>query len=195
MSAGAELAQPITDPTRLLGPAPDLQEPFHGTRGLVPGPMGCWAVKKDGQPCRAAVIRGRDFCSAHSGLGISENPKAFSPSGIAASAEKRRKRAELRLVLGITRPSSARSTLRALVGLNAERLAGRAVDAALDPSLSPRERVDLSLRLIEAAEPKQQITASIEGSIDPSTASFSELLSFAEGRGWAVPDGQSSTED
>jgi hypothetical protein len=140
-------------------------------------------VKKDGQPCRAAVTRATDFCSAHSGLGITADPAAFAPAGIRASAESRRRRAELRLVIGRTRPGSPRAALKALANVNAERLAGRAVSAALDPLVRPDTAAKLALEIIEATDPKDQNTLTVSGSFDPSTASLSELMSFAHSHG------------
>jgi len=171
------------EPTAELALPASPSQPFHGSRGDAPGPLGCWAVKRDGQPCRAAAAKGGDFCSAHSGLGISADPAAHSPAGIRASAESRRRRAELRLVIGRTRPSSPRSVLKALANVNAERLAGRAVSAALDPEVRPDTAAKLALEIIEATDPKDQATLTVSGSIDPSTATLSELMSFAEAHG------------
>jgi hypothetical protein len=176
--SGTELALPAV-----------LAQPFHGTRGTTPGPLGCWAVKRDGQPCRAAQIKGSDFCSAHSGLGIASDPSGHSPRGVKASAESRRRRAELRLVIGRTRPSSPRSALKALANVNAERLAGRAVSAALDPEVRPDTAAKLALEIIEATDPKDQATLTVSGSIDPSTATLSELMSFAEAHGISLSEG------
>ena len=172
----------VREPTDSAALPASPQEPFHGTRGDAPGPGGCWAVKKDGQPCRAAVLtaEGADFCSAHSGLGIASDPSAHWPRGVKASAESRRRKAELRLVLRSTRLASPRSALKALANVNAERLAGRAITAALDPDTEPLKAADLALRIINEADPRDQAVLSVEGSIDPSTASLSQLLSFAE---------------
>lgn len=176
------------EPSTELALAPSPGQPFHGTRGDAPGPLGCWAVKRDGQPCRAATVRGQDYCSAHSGLGIARDPAHYAPAGIAASAASRRNKAELRLVLGITRPGSPRSALKAAAGLNAVRLAGRAVSAALDPEVRPEVAAKLALDIIEATDPKDQNTVSVSGSIDPSTATLSELMSFAEAHGIGLGD-------
>lgn len=173
-----------TEPGTELALSAVPQEPFHGTRGTTPGPGGCWALTSTRhQPCRAAAIRGRDYCSAHSGLGVARNPAEFSPRGIAASAQSRRAKAELRLALGVTRPGSARSALRAVATQNAVRLAGRAVSAALDPQAEPLKAADLALRIIDQADPQGQNSISVSGSFDPSTASWSQLLSFAESQG------------
>jgi len=171
------------EPTVELARAPSPGQPFHGSRGDAPGPGGCWAVKADGQPCRAAAIREQEFCSAHSGLGIAGNPLEFQPRAVAASAQSRRAKAELRLALWITRPNSPRSALRAAASLNAVRLAGRAIGAALDPHTEPLKAADLALRIIDQADPQGQDSITVSGSIDPSTASLSELLSFAEAHG------------
>lgn len=137
-------------------------------------------MKKDGQPCRAARLHSTDFCSAHSGLGIASDPKAYMSKGHAASAASRRAKAELRLALGITRPGSPRSALKVLASQNAMRLAGRAVGAALDPEVRPEVAAKLALEIIEKADPQGQDTLTVSGSFDPSTASLSQLLSFAE---------------
>ena len=184
---GAEGAQPaklaVEEPTDSAALVPAPGQPFHGSRGARPGPGGCWAVKRDGQPCRAAVIKERDFCSAHSGLGIAGNPLEFQPRAVAASAQSRRAKAELRLALGITRPNSPRSALKALAGQNALRLAGRAVSAALDPEVRPEVAAKLALDIIEQADPKDQNVLSVSGSLDPSTASLDELVLLCEQQG------------
>jgi len=184
---GAEGAQPaklaVEEPTDSAALVPAPGQPFHGSRGATPGPGGCWAVKRDGQPCRAAAIREADFCSAHSGLGIAGNPLEFQPRAVAASAQSRRAKAELRLALGITRPNSPRSALKALANQNALRLAGRAVSAALDPEVRPEVAAKLALDIIEQADPKDQNVLSVSGSIDPSTASLDELVLLCEQQG------------
>ena len=182
-----------TEPTAELALPASPGQPFHGTRGDAPGPLGCWAIKRDGQPCRAAKVGGSDFCSAHSGLGIAKDPAAFAPAGIRASAESRRRRAELRLVIGRTRPDSPRSALKALANVNAARLAGRAVSAALDPEVRPDTAAKLALEIIEATDPKDQSTLTVHGSIDPSTASLAELVAFCEGQGISLDRSQNGS--
>jgi hypothetical protein len=68
------------------------------------------------------------------------------------------------------------------------RLAGRAVSAALDPEVAPATAAKLALDIIEATDPKDQNTVSVSGSIDPSTATLSELMSFAEAHGIGLGD-------
>jgi len=67
--------------------------------------------------------------------------------------------------------------------MNATRLAGRAVNAALDPEQEPLKAADLALRLIDAADPKDHLAVSVSGSIDPSTASLDELVLLCEQQG------------
>jgi len=70
-----------------------------------------------------------------------------------------------------------------LANLNAERLAGRAVSAALDPQTEPLKAADLALRIISEADPKQEAALSMSTDIDPSTASLSELMLLCEQQG------------
>lgn len=160
-----------------------LAQPFHGSRGTAPGPRGCWAINKAGFPCSAPVRSDGEFCNAHSGIGVASDPKGHSQAGSRAAAESRRRRADLRLIIGSTRMDTPRGALRAQVLLSAERLAGRAVGAALDPALHPRDAVNSVLALVDAVDPRTTATAVVTGEIDPSTASLSQLLSFAEAHG------------
>jgi hypothetical protein len=57
------------------------------------------------------------------------------------------------------------------------------VSAALDPQTEPLKAADLALRIIDQADPQGQDSITVSGSIDPSTATLSELLSFAEAHG------------
>jgi hypothetical protein len=113
--------------------------------------------------------------------------------GHAASAESRRAKAELRLALGITRPGSPRSALKVLASQNAVRLAGRAVSAALDPEVRPEVAAKLALEIIETTDPKDQSTLTIEGSFDPSTATLSQLISFADAQGISLDHGSNGS--
>jgi hypothetical protein len=67
--------------------------------------------------------------------------------------------------------------------VNAERLAGTTISAALDPSLAPEKRARLALEIIEAADPKVSTVATLTGELDPSSASLSDLLRYAEAQG------------
>lgn len=163
--------------------AVEMPQPKWGTRGESPGIRGCWAVKKDGQPCGAAVRNDSDFCNAHSGHGLAANPAQHSLVGRRRSAEVRRDRAELRLILGSTRLDSPRMALRAEATRAAERLARTTVAAALDPALSPAATVRACLDVIEAAEPKVSATAVISGEFDPASASLGQLMALATQQG------------
>ena len=83
--------------------------------------------------------------------------------------------------------------LKALANVNAERLAGRAVSAALDPEVRPDTAAKLALEIIEATDPKDQATLTVSGSIDPSTATLSELMSFAEAHGISLASGENGS--
>jgi len=163
------------------------QQPFHGTRGAAPGPRGCWAVKKDGTPCASPKRGDSDFCTAHSGIGVAADPKGHAAKGLRASIDSRRNRAELRLLIGNTRLDSPRSALRAAAFLQRERLARRAVNAALDPELRSDQAVSTILSLVEAVDPRVEATLSTEV-LTPdgvSGMSYRELLSLAESQGIA----------
>jgi len=75
--------------------------PAHGVRAESPGPRGCWALNKRGEPCGAARRADGDYCNAHSGIGIADGNPEWAVKGRAASAESRARRAALRLELGI----------------------------------------------------------------------------------------------
>jgi len=160
--------------------------PRHGTRGLAPGPRGCWAVKANGEACGASKMRQADYCSAHMGLGVSQDPAAWSGIGGAANAERLARRAELRLALGVTRIGNPRQALRAATAQRAGELAWRAVDAALDPKVEATKAADLALRLFDAVDPLSTLTvsAALPDSVDALQGmSFSGLQSLALAQG------------
>lgn len=179
MSHGDALQTERREPRALLT-AP---QPFTGTRGDSPGPRGCWAVKKSGDPCGAARRSDGDFCNAHSGVGLVADPAKWSKVGVVKSAEVRRRRADMRLVLGRTSLNSPRGVLKAAVVVEAERLAGIALDAAFDPNQDSLKRGQHALTLIDAVDPQVRVSASVTTEIDPSTASLSELITFAQTHG------------
>jgi hypothetical protein len=156
------------------------QQPRWGTRADSPGPRGCWALTKAGRACASIRRADSDFCNAHSGRGVAADPAAHSRIGVARSAEVRRTRADLRLVIGSQRLDTPRAALRAAAILNAERLAGTTIAAALDPDLATERRARLALDIIEAVDPKQTSVMTVSGEIDPQNASLGELLRFAE---------------
>jgi len=160
--------------------------PHHGTRGLAPGPRGCWAVKANGEACGASKMRQADYCSAHMGLGVSQDPAAWSGIGGAAASRKAAQRAELRLALGVSRRSSPRQALKAATAQRAGELAWRAVDAALDPKVEATKAADLALRLFDAVDPLSTLTvsAALPDSVDALQGmSFSGLQSLALAQG------------
>lgn len=162
------------------------QPPHYGTRGSAPGRRGCWAETKAGNPCAAPRRGDSEYCNAHSGIGVAENPSGFSPEAVRKSAEVRRRRAELRLVLGSTRLDTPRGVLRAQALLNAERVAGRVIGAVLDESTPPATAAKLGLDLIEAVDPRQSAEVTMTGNLNGEAIEgmgFRELLSFAQGHG------------
>lgn len=164
-------------PVEVVNPA----QPFHGSRGDAPGPRGCWALKRDGSPCGAARRADGDYCNAHSGLGVAKNPAEWAPLAQKASAENRRRRAALRLELGITRPQSIRGMLRAQAWVERERVAAAAL-AGLDAD-SPAQRSRAALAIIDAVEPQQRATLDVPLPSSPDGLdgmSLSELRQLAE---------------
>ena len=156
-------------------------EPRYGTRADSPGPRGCWATKRDGTPCGAARRADGDFCNAHSGLGVAEDPAKYAPLAQRASAENRRRRAALRLELGITRPSSLRSLLKASVFAERERVVAAAMSPLSDPDASSSLRSKTALALLDAVDPPMQ--ASVEVPFDAQgieALSLSQLRQLAQ---------------
>lgn len=179
-------SQPHQPPTVPLAPSQEGEAPRYGTRGTAPGRRGCWAVSKAGNPCAAPRRGDSEYCNAHSGMGVASDPKGHSEIGSRRAAEQRTRRAELRLILGSTRMDSPRTALRAAAILNAERLAGRAIAAALDPSVDVLSAGKHALSVIDAADPRQQQTAVLTGNLNGEAIEgmgFRELLSFAQGHG------------
>ena len=178
--------QPHQPPTVPLAPSQEGEAPRYGTRGTAPGRRGCWAVSKAGNPCAAPRRGDGEYCNAHSGVGVAENPSGFSEAAVRKSAEVRRRRAELRLVLGSTRLDTPRGVLRAQTLLNAERVAGRVLGAVLDPDVRPETAAKLGLDLIEAVDPRQSAEVTMTGNLNGEAIEgmgFRELLSFAQGHG------------
>ena len=175
-------------------PLADSQEepkaPAWSTRGDAPGPNGCWALNKAGAPCSSFGRRDGDYCNAHSGLGVAADPKGHSQIGVARSVQNRRRRADLRLAIGIPRLNTPRGVLAAEAFLNAERIAGRVVGAVLDPAVPAAQAAKLGLELVNAVDP--QVTATISASMptDPegvSKLSISQLLTLGESMGIPLP--------
>jgi len=189
---GAEGEEPALGASAVLDAEPhaETQEepkaPTHSVRGSTQGLRGCWALNKHGDPCGAARRADSDYCNAHSGIGVSGDPKGHSTVGIARAAEVRRRRATLRLALGETRLSSPKGMLKAAVWAHGERVAAAALDGALAPSVPPAVRAAHALKLIEAVEPTAQVSISTSLPTDPegvASLSLSALLQLAEEHG------------
>ena len=135
-----------------------VKQPTHSTRGTAPGPRGCWAVNRLGDPCGAARRADGDYCNAHSGYGVAADPAKYQPLAAAASARNRRRRAILRAELGITRPHSLRGVLKATAFVERELVAQRVVGAVLDPAVPPAQAARLGLDLINAVDPPSSVT-------------------------------------
>ena len=159
------------------------QQPFHGTRGAAPGPRGCWAIASHGSPCASPRRGDSDFCNAHSGVGVAESPLDFSAKGGRRSAEVRRRRADLRFLIGGTRSDSPRTALRAAAILSKEPLAWRAIDAALDPNLPSEKALPAVLSLIDAVDPQAELTLSTADSSAIHSLSLEDALAMARAEG------------
>ena len=165
-----------------------VKQPMHSTRGAAPGPGGCWALNKHGDPCRAARRAEGDYCAAHSGLGIAANPALWAGKGAATAAANRRKRAMLRMELGITRQNTLKGVLKAHAYVERERIAGRVIGAVLDPDVPPAQAARLGLDLIDAVDP--QATATLTAPLDPdgvSALSLSQLIELGANMGLSTP--------
>lgn len=160
--------------------------PAWSTRGSAPGPRGCWATNKHGEPCGAARRAEGDYCNAHSGLGVAADPSAWAPRAGKARAVQRRRQAALRLQLGITRQSTPRGVLRAHAYVEAERIAARVVDAVLDENVAPAVAARLGLDLIDTVDPQATMTASVTAPSTPegvAELSLSQLLAVGQSMG------------
>lgn len=170
----------------LAVPQEEPKAPAWTTRNSTPGPRGCWALNKRGDPCGSARRADGDYCNAHSGLGVAADPKGHSAVGTVASAESRRRRAALRLVIGSTRLDTPRAALRGLAVVNAERMAGRVVGAAISPQTPDVQAAKLCLDIIDAVDPRLSTVTEVTGELDPSqleSLSLSQLMSFAHQHG------------
>lgn len=79
------------------------------------------------------------------------------------------------------------------MNVNAERLASRAVSAALDPAQQPRDALQGVLNLVDAVDPQATATAVMGMEFDPSTASLSDLISFADAHGISLDSGSNGS--
>ncbi len=164
--------------------------PVWSVRGDAPGLRGCWAVNRQGAACGAPRRNDSDYCSAHSGLGVAADPKGHSAIGVQRSVENRRRRADLRLAIGVPRLNTPRGVLAAATFVEAERVARRVVGAVLDPAVPPAQAARLGLDLVNAVDP--QVTATLTASVptDPegvSKLSLSQLLTLGEQMGIPLP--------
>lgn len=168
-------------------PLADSQEaaslPTWSTRGAAPGPRGCWATNKHGDPCSAARRADGDYCNAHSGHGVAADPAKWQPVAAAKSAENRRRRAVLRATLGITRSDTPRGVLKAYAYVERERIAGRVIGAILDPAVPSGQAARLALDLMDQVDPRVEATITTPLPTDPegvSSLSIRELLAVGQ---------------
>ena len=154
--------------------------PVHSVRSETQGARGCWAVSnRTGEPCGAAARHGEDYCNAHAGVGVASDPASFAPLAHAARKENIRVRAEARLVLGNSRPTSPRGVLKAKAFAARERLADAAVQGALK---DPR----LALAVIREVDPPIEATVSVAMPATPEDVkgmSLRDLLALAKEHG------------
>jgi hypothetical protein len=147
-----------------LEPAP----PLHSSRGKAPGPRGCWAINARGEPCGSFKRRDSDYCNGHAGVGVASDPTRYSPIAHDARRRQLQARAELRMLFGDRGRIGPRTVLREEVARNAKRIAGTAVNAALDPSADPIRAGKLALELIREADPLVQAEISVSGNLPQS---------------------------
>jgi hypothetical protein len=185
-----------TDSVAALAVPEELPQPAYGVRAEQPGERGCWTRKANGELCGAARRADGDYCNAHSGLGVAKNPAEWSAVGAARSADSRRRRAALRLELGISRPNSLRGLLKAATFAERERIVGAALAGLDDPS--PSRRTSAALALLNAVEPQPKAALQVDIPTDPdgvSALGLSQLRALAEQVGLdpSPPQAQLST--
>jgi len=137
-------------------------------------------------------VRSSDYCSAHSGLGISQDPAGFAAKGGKALAERSERRAALRLALGLDRAYGPRAALKAAASLEASRIAGRVIGTVIDPKVDPVRAADLGLRLIDAVDPLVSVSVETEMPADLDALqgmSLGQLQAIAKGNGLLDADG------
>src|SRR4029453_5135565 len=164
--------------------------PAWSTRGSAPGPRGCWALNKHGDPCSAARRADGDYCNAHSGLGVAEDPAKWGPIGSAKATENRRRRAMLRTPLETTRPHTPRGVVKALAYVEREGIAGRVVGAILDPAVPSGQAARLGLDLLQAVDPPGEATLTASTPSPPegvADLSLTQLLTLGEQMGIPLP--------
>jgi len=174
---GALHASPLADSHE------EPKAPAWSVRGDAPGPNGCWALNKRGEPCSSFGRRDGDYCNAHSGLGLAADPKGHSKVGVARSAENRRRRADLRLAIGVSRLNTPRGVLAAQAFMDAERIGRRVVGAVLDPAVPPAQAARLGIDLINAVDPQVTATLTTELPTTPEGVgklSLEQLLTLGE---------------
>jgi len=181
----------------VLPAVPDAEEregvslPTHSTRGTAPGLRGCWALNKAGEPCGAARRADTDYCNVHSGRSaIAEDPTKWARIGAAASADRRRRRATLRLALGPTRLKTPRGMLKASLYAQSEAVVEAAMSPITDQSASSMQRHTAALALLREVEPTAHLEVSAPLPSDPEGVdelSLSALLSLAEAHGLRTP--------
>ena len=179
-------SHPVLDAVPHAEDVQAVKQPMHSVRGTTPGHRGCWALNKHGDPCGAARRADSDYCNAHTGHGVAEDPAKWGVVGAAKSADHRRRRATLRLALGETRLSTPRGVLRAAVFADAAAVAEAAMSPILDDSASSTQRHNAALALIREVEPTAQVTVSTPLPSDPEGVKglpLSALLSIAQEHG------------
>jgi hypothetical protein len=141
----------------LVDERPDVPPPFHSTRSPVQGARGCWALAKSGEPCGAAKRHDGDYCNSHSGIGIVSDPSGYSVKANAKRRENLAAAARVRATLGITRHGSIRNVLRVQAAAQAQALASRVINAALDERVPAKDAAVIALRLVDAVDPPVEI--------------------------------------
>jgi len=115
----------------------------------------------------------------------------MSERSAAVRQQRAERRAALKLVLGSTSTFSTRGALRAQTLARAAELATRAVDAALDPSVPGDRAVRAIVELVDAAEPRAELTltAELPSTLEQADAmSLNEIEALARAHGFALEE-------
>ena len=148
-------------------------------------------MNKAGEPCGAARRADGDYCNAHSGHGVAEDPAKWAVVGAARNNEIRRRRATLRLALGPTRLKTPRGMLKASVYAQSEAVVMAALSPIDDPSATSSQRHQAAMALIREVEPTARLEVSAALPDNPEGVeglSLTALLQLAEAHGIAVPE-------
>jgi len=130
----------------------------------------CRVIRPDGSRCRRVRIKAYGVCGGHAGTTpLARDPAAHSRLAHASLREARTRRATLGI--GARRIGSARAHARLKALERVEELADALIAPLDDEDLSSVARQVAALRLLDAVEPVQSVSLSLDVPDDPDAVS------------------------